>query len=158
MIFSKKNLSGGMTLVEILVSMAVLIILLSVGLFHFSRARVMRELDIQAETIASELSKARTRAVAGEGGLQFGVYFATSSYVSFRGSSYNSSDPLNVVFTLPNNMVLSDTISGSGNYITFSRITGQSSSSSTVTISVSGVASSSRTIHVGTMGEVSILR
>lgn len=83
----------GFTLMEIVIVLAFMVILFGMtSIFGLSAIRV-QELDRATETARSELSLVRDRAMSGNSGEAWGVAFATSSLVEFRGSSYATRNP-----------------------------------------------------------------
>ncbi|MFA5129800.1 MAG: hypothetical protein WC477_02640 [Patescibacteria group bacterium] len=80
------------TLVELLVVIAFVMILIGmVGGFGISALR-MQEQDRVVQTIRNELVAARNQAMSEREGGRWGVAFATTSIVLFKGSTYGTRD------------------------------------------------------------------
>lgn len=117
-----------------------------------------KELDITAQTIAAKLNEARSNAIAGKDGSNFGIKLNASSYVYFSGASYNSSDPNNVTFTVPSDITLSYNIPGPDYAVIFTRMTGAPQGAYTITITKTGTPSGTETISIGSLGDVSVIK
>jgi type II secretory pathway pseudopilin PulG len=152
---------SGFTIVEILVSLAILIIIASIGTSAFINAKKTKTLDVTAESIVSKLNEAKTNAIAGKDNASFGIYFGSGNpdhYVYFSGSTYNSSDTDNVRFDLPKNMSLDENSPSADPFVLFARRTGKPNATSTVEVYWSDDTSDKRIIEIGPNGEVNYTR
>lgn len=87
------NHRRGFTLIELMVVIIFAMMILGLtSAFGISTLRV-QELDRATETTRSVLALARGKAMSANGDDSWGVAFATSSLVEFRGASYASRNP-----------------------------------------------------------------
>ncbi len=81
------------TIVELLITIGILIILTAIVVPSFRLFQKESDLDNSVGQIINILRLAQNKALASEGGAQWGVYFSTTSsphqYVLFRGTSYD---------------------------------------------------------------------
>lgn len=80
----------GFTLVEILATLALGILIVSLIGIATTKFIEQRELDVAAQTLVSYLRIAEDRAIQSEGGSPHGVSTADGKLTLFRGSSYAS--------------------------------------------------------------------
>ncbi len=123
--------SNGFTLVEILITIAILAVIFSLGVFislDFYKSFSSRS---ERDTIVSILQKARGQALANIDQLKHGVHFSTipTQYILFEGDAYNPGNPGNSVFDAAAGV----TIVGAPIDVIFDQLSGQSSP---ITISV----------------------
>ncbi len=83
-----RGLNRGFSLLEMLLSLAVLALIFAVSSSVYSRAVFTQELDSGARGAASLLGLASARAGASAGDAQWGVAFVGGSAVLFKGASY----------------------------------------------------------------------
>lgn len=83
----------GFTLMELMVVLIFGLILYQLTVAFGMTSLTVQEMDRTTQTARSELSLARDRAMSGRDGTSWGVMFATSSIIQFRGSSYASRNP-----------------------------------------------------------------
>lgn len=119
----------GFTQVELLLVVGILAVLLSLGTVIFSNFARQDQLMVEARKIESLLNEARMKTVAGfslgEAQSQnFGVYFQVNQIVLFSGSSYDSLNPKNQIFTLPTELEIKSISLPSGS-IVFEKISGE---------------------------------
>lgn len=140
----------GLTVIESLVAIAI-IMLLGMGAYPFVTARKNTAQNVVTDNIHFVLNRAKNDALAGKNGQNFGVKFDTNSYTYFSGSSFNSSDPSNTVYSVDSNVQISNTFSGG--VVIFSRLTGFPNNTGTTTITD---LSNNRvqTVRVGSQGDI----
>lgn len=154
----KKSPNRGFTAVEVMISIAIVVILGAIVVSSFSNARTTKTLDVITDGLVATLEAARADALAGKGSGSFGVAFASSSYSYFIGASYSESDPSNKITELPSGWSLSTTTGNGASEILFSRISGAAQTTATVTVTNIAVPSLSRSISIGGSGEISVVR
>lgn len=147
----------GLTLIEILVSIAILAIvagLLGSALFSFRESNRLVEAH---ESALGILRDARARTLAAQDRYVYGVHFEDTTVTLFRGSSYNPADSTNEVYTLPGSMRLrSGTITMPGNVV-FQVLSGAlspSTPSGTVIVESRTDASKTKTITIFSNGNI----
>lgn len=137
----------GVTLIEILMVMGLFAILVSFVTMNLLRPQVSSAVQFNAATILSDINQQQIKAMVGDsegsGSAQpHGIYFGTTSYTLFRGSSYSSGAAGNFEVALADGATITN-VTLPSSQVVFSRRTGQVvgyvSGSDTVTIEHSGV-------------------
>lgn len=100
------NKTKGFTLIEIVIICAIILLLLSYGLFSLLNLQTTSSLnsltDLLIEDIKTQQVKAMTGDTEGRGiPDEYGIYFTPASYTLFHGSSYSANNPDNFVSSLP---------------------------------------------------------
>ena len=118
----------GFTLVEFILVMGFSAILISFITASLIRPETQTDLDGEILKVMTDLKSQQLKAMAGvtnatDDPVSYGINFATTSYVLFRGSSYNPADALNFTVSFPSSIQLSAIGFSSGTVI-FSRLTG----------------------------------
>lgn len=123
----------GFTLIEMLLSVAVIVVLAGLSLPVYFTAQSRNDTASAAETIASALRRAEMYARGNDGDTQWGVNFQASGVTLFSGSSYASRVTANdEPLSLPGNM----TLSYSGDVL-FSKFSGVPAVTPTITLTSS---------------------
>lgn len=143
----------GFSLIEIIVSIALLALVASAGWFSFSSYAARRELESGVARVVALLSEARSKTLAGENYSAYGVHFEPDRAVLFRAPTYQAGSADNKTEVLPSRITIS-TIGFSGNEVVFKRLTGAVNTAGSITLSVRGTPSVSRTISVNTLGTI----
>jgi prepilin-type N-terminal cleavage/methylation domain-containing protein len=150
--------SRGFSLIEMLIVIGIIALLVGIGVNSFVSARNSKQLDVTLQAVASKLYEAKSSAISGKNGQNFGVKFNSSSYVYFVGSSFNPSDSANVTFQIPSNINMTYTLPGPDYAVIFSRMTGKPQVSGNITLTRTDNASSTQTIVIGTLGDISVIK
>jgi prepilin-type N-terminal cleavage/methylation domain-containing protein len=151
------RLHRGFTLVEILTSIAIIILVFGIGTYAFVSAKRSASLNTATDGLVFMLDQAKTNALAGKNGQNFGVYFDTYSYTYFAGSSYSVSNASNVVRQLGSGYKLTISLSAVGSTTIFSRLTGVPSATGTITVTDTS-SSKTQTVTVGNQGEITVVK
>ncbi|HEX7724804.1 MAG TPA: hypothetical protein VF438_03670 [Candidatus Paceibacterota bacterium] len=151
---------GGFTYVEVAISLAVLVIIGAIGISTFYGARDSKNLDVITDGLDSVLEQAKADAIAGKNASSFGVYFDTTSYTYFSGSTYTAGASTNKIVNLPGGWKLATSTGNPASVIVFNHLTGTAVATGTITISKTTANSTStiRSISVGTAGDISVIR
>lgn len=146
-----KNRKHGLSLIEVIVVFAVLVIVITLSISAVSRFGIADAVKTSAQTLATALNEARARTLASEGASSYGVYVAvgSSSAVLFRGTTYVSSDPNNTVFAFDPRVDIATTTSGTTTAIVFTRLSG---TTTPVTVVVGHVKNASTTASISVQG------
>ena len=147
-----------MTLVEIISVIAIFIIIFGIGSYVFINARRSSELRGLTDTIALTLEQAKSNALIGKGGLDFGLRFAADSYTYFSGSSYVPSDTSNQVHGLSTGYQIANTFASTSGVVVFRHLTGLPQATGTVTITALSDPSDPQTIIIGSQGEITVIK
>lgn len=149
----KKATTSGITMLELVVVIAIIIVLASLIITSFSAFRNSKVLDTGVENILSVLAKARGNTLSSKNAYQYGVHFETSQVVLFRGATYSSSDPSNEVVSLDSAVEISSiTLTGGGSDVIFDRLTGKTNMDGTVIIRINSDTSKTKTITINATG------
>ncbi len=149
---------AGFSLIEILISLAICVLLLTIGSVAFVNSRSAKQLDTITDSIASKLEEARAAAISGKNGTNFGVAFSSTTYTYWSGSSYSAGATGNIVYPLTSGFSISSTIPGSTFSIRFSRVSGTPSATGTITITKNGSSSTTDSITVGSLGDITVIK
>ncbi|MES3031414.1 MAG: prepilin-type N-terminal cleavage/methylation domain-containing protein [Patescibacteria group bacterium] len=150
--------SKGFSMLEIMITVAIVAVIAGIVAYSFGTLRARKQLEITVDSIGSKLEEAKANALAGKGGTSFGIVFASTTYTYFRGTTYSSSDPANVVYNLASNLEITRTLSGGGSQILFARLTGLPSATGTLSVRSSSPSSTTARIIVGTYGDISVIK
>jgi len=147
--------SKGFSLLELIIVMVILIILAMIGVGYYVNFARNIELETTRDNIVSDLQKARTKAMAGEGGLKWGIHFVNGvdDYYELFSTPTNYTDASTTVVEtayLRSGLVFTSPPEASSTDVVFDRISGTTAVASIV-ISGSG---NSRTISITTVGNV----
>ncbi len=145
----------GFTFIELIVTVAIFSVAVSAILNSFGQLNQNQVINKNTELVATILREARSLTLASRGGNQYGVHLESSQVVLFRGSVYSSSDPDNIYYplnALGNISVI--TLAGGGSDVVFDRLTGDTSQSGTIKLSLLADPSSTRTITISGTGLV----
>src|SRR3989344_248097 len=147
--FKLKN-NRGITLMEILVSIAILGMLNLIGLWYFSKATNAQALEKDKQGLVAILQEARSLALSSKNALQYGVHLEEFQTVLFKGSTYDNKDQkFNRAIHLS-----AQSLNGGGIDIIFSRLTGETNNFGTITLSLINSPFSSVTITINNGGVI----
>lgn len=140
----------GLTLIELIVVVAIVMILAAVVTTSFSQFRNNKVLDTGVENALSLLAKARGNTLASKNALQYGVHFESAQMILFQGTTYSAGDSNNEVAALDSALEIS---SGTLNVV-FQRLTGKTDQGGavTVTIRVKSDTTKTKNITINTTG------
>lgn len=124
----------GFSLLEILISIAVISVVSVLVVSGFSSFRESAQLNEAQSQILGNLRDARNRTLSSQKNTQYGVHFEASRIVLFSGSSYSAGSSLNEPHLFPPITRISSISFGGPIDIVFARLTGAASASGTVTI------------------------
>ncbi|MEK7560888.1 MAG: LamG-like jellyroll fold domain-containing protein [Patescibacteria group bacterium] len=91
--YNEGGAMGGFSLVQILLSLAVLALLLGIGVPIYFSFQTRNDLDIAASSVAQALRSAKARAEAMDGDSSWGVKIESGKITLFRGASFAGRDP-----------------------------------------------------------------
>lgn len=154
-----RQIYRGFTLIETLIVLGIVVVLITVATVNFNSSRDKKALQVLGQDIVFALEEAKSNAMSGKGGSAYGVRFGTTSYTTFKGSTYNASDSSNVVHTIDSTKFdLSNTLVGTDGAITFARITGAANISATTTISLKSNPADKYEIYIGILGDINVVQ
>ncbi|MDP3735640.1 MAG: prepilin-type N-terminal cleavage/methylation domain-containing protein [bacterium] len=145
----------GFTLIEILISVAVIAILASIATISFTGLRERQALSIGVEEVRTLLSRARARTLAAEDDSVFGLHITTSSVTLFRGVTYNPAAGDNELHVLDSLVTISaHALAGGGADVVFDKRTGMTSDYGTITVALASDVSENKVITIAQTGLV----
>lgn len=152
--FKGYDLARGFTLLEILISVAIIILLASLALISFSGSRQVQNLATQSQNLLATLRLAQAKTLSGEENSVWGVRLETFSFILFRGPNFTSATSTQI-YELPSGLEISEwNFNGGGQEIVFKRVNGSTVQFGTITMSASGVFSQSVLFQIDSSGKV----
>jgi len=123
------NYERGYTLMEILISIAVLLILVGLGVINYHSVGSKNELNSSGQEIVSILRLAQSKTLGSKKESQYGVYFSTSSdphrYILFQGPDYVSrATSSDVIYELSEELEFYKINLGGDHQVVFEYLTG----------------------------------
>ena len=145
----------GISLIELLVVVAILIILTVLSFRAFVFFQKESDLTNYTEEIINTLRLARNKTLSSEESSNYGVHFETNKYVLFKGRDYNPSATDNRVYNLSPRMEIYDiSLSGGGSDVVFEKILGNTSQSGTVSLRLKNDLTKTNTISISSNGQI----
>lgn len=145
-----------MSLAELLIVIAVLVIIFSIVLPQFSEVREKQVLKSAVGDILSSLSKAQAQTLASVDSSSYGVNFESDRIIIFKGTVFSEEDVNNEVINIVSpanisNVSLGGVSASSGNMY-FNRISGSPSKAGTISVATSNFT---KIITISATGSVS---
>lgn len=144
------NNKKGFTLIELLLSIALISALAYVSLPVYQSFQIKNDLNIAATTIVQSLRRAQMLSQNMEGDSSWGVLVASGNVTIFKGSSFASRDAAYDETTSISNAVTPSGVSE----VVFSKLSGDPSTTGTITLNNSITSLESRTITINSKGMV----
>lgn len=151
--------SRGFTLLETIITTAVLSILAVLAVSGFSSFRASGELFRSTDLIVGTLNNARSQTLASRDNSQYGVFFDQSQnkIVFFTGNYYNASSPTNETTKLQAQIEISSlSLASATTAIAFARLSGDPSATGTITLRIKGTETRTKTIQINDSGTAEI--
>lgn len=143
----------GFTILEILFALAILVLVVTMITFSFSKLNASQALDKSAVLVASILDEARSLTLSSKGDSQYGVHFESSQVILFKGASYLSSDPSNITTELHPLVGLGNiNLSGGSLDVTFKRLTGHTDQAGSVEVFLTASPSDLHIVNISATG------
>lgn len=94
---NKNKLQKGFTLVELIISIALIAIIVGISFSNLGGHQEKLEVDLEAEKIVAYLRETRNKAIAGQDNSSWGIHFVNVSndddyYNLFKGLTFSTSD------------------------------------------------------------------
>ena len=148
--FKKKNkekLNSGFTFVEIISVLAIMAILATVVTMSFSSVGGKQSLEKATISVISIFNEAKSMAISSKDFSDYGVRVESDKLTSFKGSYGNE----NTIYSLPNLVTISN-ISLGGSDVIFKRVSGSTTATGTITISLINDQSENNIIKISQTG------
>jgi prepilin-type N-terminal cleavage/methylation domain-containing protein len=146
-------MKNGFSLIEVVISFAILSLVAWGVIFSFSSYSARKDLDSASARIVALVAEARSKTLAGESNSAWGIHFEETKAVLFKAPTYNPSGVDNKTEMIPRRVSISS-INFQNNQVIFARLTGAANPSGSITLSVRGNASLSKTISVNALGTI----
>ncbi|MBZ9578286.1 hypothetical protein KJA14_00250 [Patescibacteria group bacterium] len=155
------KLNVGVTLVELVVIIGILVILalISAPVFRFFQKE--SDLNNNTEEIINTLRFAQNRTLASEGASQYGVYFDNTTsphqYTLFKGTDFASRDSSSdEIHKLAKAVEFYEINLNGGNELVFDRVTGKTSQPGNVSLRLKVDLTKTKTIYIESSGQVGL--
>lgn len=148
----------GFTLIEILISIAIIGIISSIFVFSFQKEIQEKKMNSIVNSIVAKLQEAKGLSQSGKDGEVYGIKFNSDSYVTFVGSNYDQTSNTNVVFDIDDNFIISNTIPNADDFVTFSKIKGDTGINANVIITNKNDANMEKIITIRSLGDISVIQ
>ena len=153
----KKNLVWGFTILEILITISVLLIIISIVISPFSSFRNRSILNAEVENVITLLSEARSKTLASLDDSEYGVHFEANRMVFFKGNSFTEPDPDNKEIIFDQTVYISSiSLTGVGADVIFNRLIGKTDEDGTITIALTSDPTTNNVIHIYSTGSMEI--
>ena len=144
----RRSSADGFTLIEVLLSVALLSLIIGIGAPVYQALQVRNDLDIATNTVTQLLRRAQVLSQAAEGDISWGVSIQSGAITLFRGTSFAARDAsFDETFDLPGSIVPS----GLGEVV-FAKFLGVPQTTGTVTLTAS--INEVRTITINEKGAI----
>lgn len=139
----------GFTLIEILVSTAIIVLVGSITVSVFSSFNRERSLMKDVAEVAALIEEARALTLSSKDRSSFGVRFEADRAIRFQGTAYVEGAASNVTVLLgPSTTISSISLSGGGNDVVFEKLTGDATRTGSVTIALLKDPSRTKVIQI----------
>jgi len=146
----------GISVIEILVVLAVIVFFISIVLFEFSKSREQQVLKNALVDSLSSINKARTQTLSSLNSSVYGIHFESDKVIIFKGTVFDNNDSSNEIINIISPANISNVtlggVSGATGEMYFNRLYGAPSKTGTITISTN---SFSKTLTISATGSVS---
>jgi len=148
MVKNKKfKVNKGFTLIEVLLSVALIAVLFGISIPVFSPALLKNDLESSADLTVQSLRRAQVLSQAVQNDSQWGIKVQNYGVVLFRGNSFSDRDTAFDEFTdFPTNIDINDT-----DEFVFEKLTGRTTGPGNITLTLKEY---SKIISVNSMGAV----
>ena len=156
--FRPPHYHRGITLIEILIVIAVLLILATVILGAFSGFRAQKTLDATTETVIAGFSRARLNTMSSKNDGRYGIHIEPTRLTYFLAPTFATGTATNVIFPLPKAVEFGGIwIKGGGNDIFFDRYTGATSQYGCLELRAKGKSFAKTLISIRPSGSVTTI-
>jgi len=145
----------GFTLIEVLISIAILALITAVILGIFRLFDENRALSSATAGVISVIEKARQLTLFSKDSSQYGVHFDTNEVVIFKGDTFSAMDVNNITTKLHSKIFIEDiSLNGGAPDLIFERLSGETEEYGTITIQSKADSSKTKVLIIEKTGLV----
>ncbi|MCH7597762.1 prepilin-type N-terminal cleavage/methylation domain-containing protein [Patescibacteria group bacterium] len=149
------NNQSGLTIIEIMIAVSVVVVLAALSFQVFNVFIKRQALDKDTQKIVSMLKEARSATLASRANSVYGVHFVATRTVMFKGTVFIESDSNNRELSLnPRVQITVTNLNGGGSDIIFDRLTGATDQYGSITLSLVASTSITKIISIEETGIV----
>jgi len=152
----EKNKKNGFTLFELLLVISLIVIIFSVTISVGRTFSSNVDLENTVKGISSKIKLAKSQSISALDGIHYSVRVKPSKIVIFKGSTFTEGLSTNSEYVFSDNIKISSHSLGGGDDIVFSRLTGLTNNSGTITVQVINDPSNERQIFINSDGQISL--
>lgn len=146
----------GVSLIELLIVMSIGALLAVLFVYAWRSGAARKQFNADVDTTMMYIQRARSQTLASQDASQYGVHFTTDTATLFKGDTFDSTDPDNVEYEFDPRVDITETsLSDGSSDVVFSRLTGESSATGTLTFHLSGDTAATSTVIINEGGVVS---
>lgn len=149
----------GITLIEALLSIAILAIIFFVSLAQLSSFKEMQGLRNTSDDVISLLNEARSNTISGEVGDYFSVFFEPHRAVLYKGSSLDPDDSYTTEVLFDSSVTLEPiniVLNSSPDTVSFDKLSGDTNNYGTITLELLSDPTKIKTITIFKTGLISL--
>ncbi|PIR06883.1 MAG: hypothetical protein COV55_02140 [Candidatus Komeilibacteria bacterium CG11_big_fil_rev_8_21_14_0_20_36_20] len=150
----------GLTILEIILVLFIAGIIATLSAVSYHRWQQQVQLNNNLDELNSALARAQQLATAAADNNVWGIHLDNDRYMMFQGYSYNENDPHNILWVLKGTEILhptstfADGTGGFGSNVIFSKFTGQTANTGTITLMTVSDHNITKTIIVDPSGQI----
>jgi type II secretory pathway pseudopilin PulG len=150
-IFLKSNFQNGFTLIEALISITIIIVLVAVVSYGITAFKEGQALNNTVDEVTALLNQARSRTLAGDGGVAYGVRLEST-----KATLISNGTLISPVITFSSGIVLNSiSLTGGGSDVTFNKLTGDTNQYGTFIVKKASTTAGQKTVTITKTGAVS---
>lgn len=154
----KSQDSESFTLIELLVVVSITLFLATLTGLAFQSFQRESNLANDTEEVINILRMAKSKTIASEGALNYGVHFESDKFVLFQGTVYDPLDTNNEISSLSQRTEIYEiNLTGGGSEVFFDRITGMTSQDGNISLRLKADPSRTRVIYIQGSGQVGLV-
>ncbi|MEK7635439.1 MAG: prepilin-type N-terminal cleavage/methylation domain-containing protein [Patescibacteria group bacterium] len=132
-----KKLSGGYTLMELIIVIVIMTIILAVSFYFIPQWGKKDALEKDVAGLSAFIRDAQMLSVTSKNAMPFGIHLQNDKVVLFEGSTYVAGGANEKVMAFSNKVYLYGySLNGGGSDIIFTRLTGATANFGTITLSL----------------------
>ena len=147
----------GFTFIEIIIVLAIIFIILTITMVSLGNFKENQYLKNNVNEAVSLINQARSRTLSSENFSQYGIHFASSQIVLFKGASYVAGDSNNIILPLSDFIEIpAISLEGGGSDLIFEKLNGKTNQHGSVIFRAKNDFSKTKTIIIKITGLVEV--